>query len=207
MGLNNLYFNKHSRQFSCLLSLRPSALDFSISMGPEEGEIVVDGDVCLWTISKEGIRSGHWRVRSCWVLGGIEVLEWWSGAGMLKTDLPKPDLILPMPTRLGEWALRSWPGFRFDPDWIITNAVSVLAKRNQDAHPSIIHPFFQFKVYLFELMLSELLFCAKHSAMPLACIYQTIRDTNLCSLTNFISCDLTSTLMKISSHQISLSEI
>ena len=44
---------------------------------PQGGLIhIEDGDhVCLWTISKEGLRNGHWRVRSCWVLGGTEVPE------------------------------------------------------------------------------------------------------------------------------------
>lgn len=41
VGPSNFYFNKLSRQFSYLLSLRPSGLDFSISVHPEE-------DHCGW---------------------------------------------------------------------------------------------------------------------------------------------------------------
>lgn len=108
-----------------------------------------------------------------------------------------------------DWESERWNHDQ-DSDLTLTEwsqMLSILGKRNQDAHPFIIHPFFQLKIYLFELMLFELLFCAKHSAMPLACIHKTIRVTNLCSLTNFKNCDLTSTLMKTSSHWTSLSEM
>ena len=50
-----------------------------LSMDPEEGKIVVDGDVGLRTTSKEGIRNGHWRASSCWVLGrrsGASTVLW-----------------------------------------------------------------------------------------------------------------------------------
>lgn len=156
MGRKDLCSNKPSRQFSYPWSLRPSGLDILLLWAQR-------GERSLWvTVCAPG------RLPA-WLLGAWEAFmchEQCSGVGRLQANLPKPDLLPPVPAGLEGWPLRPASGYKFCLGFTYHKCCVCIGSEKSGCPP--IHPcmppsilsfnynlFIWIKVKLFELCSSQ----------------------------------------------------